>query len=37
MVTEDGFEYAGANYLSLTKIAQKITGARWSVRASLGY
>ena len=24
-VTEDGFEHAGENYLSLTKIAKKIT------------
>jgi len=29
-VTEDGFEYAGATYSSLTKVAKKITGARWS-------
>ena len=29
-VTEDGFEYAGANYPSLTKIARKITGVHWS-------
>jgi hypothetical protein len=29
-VTEDGFEYAGANYPSLTKIAREITGAHWS-------
>jgi len=29
-VMEDGFEYAGTNYLSLTKIARKITGAHWS-------
>jgi Protein of unknown function (DUF2924) len=29
-VTEDGFEYAGENYPSLTKIAQKITGVHWS-------
>jgi Protein of unknown function (DUF2924) len=29
-VTEEGFEYAGANYPSLTKIANKITGAHWS-------
>ena len=29
-VTEDGFEYAGRNYPSLTKIARKITGAHWS-------
>ena len=29
-VLEDGFEYAGATYPSLTKIARKITGAHWS-------
>ncbi len=29
-VAEDGFEYAGENYPSLTTIAKKITGARWS-------
>ena len=29
-VTEDGFEYGGMSYLSLTKIAKKITGAHWS-------
>lgn len=29
-VTEEGFEYAGANYQSLTTIAKKITGAHWS-------
>jgi Protein of unknown function (DUF2924) len=29
-VTEDGFEYAGASYQSLTRIAKKITGAHWS-------
>jgi hypothetical protein len=29
-VTEDGFEYAGMNYPSLTKIASKITGVHWS-------
>jgi len=29
-VTENGFEYAGANYPSLTKVAKKITGAHWS-------
>ena len=29
-VTEDGFEYAGMRYSSLTKIAKKITGAHWS-------
>jgi hypothetical protein len=29
-VTEDGFEYAGLTYSSLTKIAHKITGTHWS-------
>ena len=29
-VTEDGFEYAGTTYPSLTKIAKRITGAHWS-------
>jgi Protein of unknown function (DUF2924) len=29
-VTEDGFEYAGENYPSLTTITKKITGAHWS-------
>ena len=29
-VTEDGFEYAGVSYPSLTKVARKITGAHWS-------
>jgi hypothetical protein len=29
-VTEDGFEYAGKTFPSLTKIAQAITGAHWS-------
>ena len=29
-VTEDGFEYAGTGYASLTRIARKITGAHWS-------
>jgi hypothetical protein len=29
-VTEEGFEYAGASYVSLTTIANKITGAHWS-------
>jgi hypothetical protein len=29
-VTEEGFEYAGTSYLSLTKIAKQITGAHWS-------
>jgi Protein of unknown function (DUF2924) len=30
MVTEDGFEYAGTSYASLTKTAKKITGVHWS-------
>jgi Protein of unknown function (DUF2924) len=30
VVTEEGFEYAGKTYSSLTKIAQAITGAHWS-------
>jgi DUF2924 family protein len=30
VVTEDGFEYAGKAYSSLSKIAQVITGAHWS-------
>ena len=29
-VTEDGFEYGGTTYPSLTQIAKKITGAHWS-------
>jgi hypothetical protein len=29
-VTEEGFLYGGATYPSLTTIARKITGARWS-------
>jgi len=29
-VTEDGFEYAGTSYTSLTKIAKQITGTQWS-------
>ena len=29
-VTEEGFEYAGENFPSLTKIAKKITGTHWS-------
>jgi Protein of unknown function (DUF2924) len=29
-VTEEGFEYAGTSYASLSKIAEKITGAHWS-------
>lgn len=29
-VTEDGFEYVGTRYPSLTKVATKITGGHWS-------
>jgi Protein of unknown function (DUF2924) len=29
-VTEEGFEYRGMNYSSLTKLAKDITGAKWS-------
>ncbi len=29
-VTEDGFEYGGKSYRSLTKVARVITGAHWS-------
>jgi hypothetical protein len=29
-VEENGFSYAGRNYRSLSAIARKITGARWS-------
>jgi hypothetical protein len=29
-VTEDGFEYAGMTYPSLTKISKRITGTHWS-------
>lgn len=29
-VSEEGFEYAGTSYPSLTKVAKKITGAHWS-------
>lgn len=29
-VTEDGFEFGGKHYSSLTQIAKKITGAHWS-------
>lgn len=30
IVLEDGFEYDGERYLSLTQIARQITGAHWS-------
>ena len=30
VVREDGFEYQGERYRSLTVIAERITGAHWS-------
>ena len=30
LVREDGFEYEGRHYRSLTVIAERITGAHWS-------
>ena len=30
LVREDGFEYEGQDYRSLTVIAERITGAHWS-------
>jgi hypothetical protein len=30
LVTDDGFEYEGERYRSLTQIARRITGAHWS-------
>jgi Protein of unknown function (DUF2924) len=30
LVHEDGFEYEGERYRSLTVIAERITGAHWS-------
>ena len=30
LVREDGFEYQGQRYRSLTMIAERITGAHWS-------
>ncbi|HUU65863.1 MAG TPA: DUF2924 domain-containing protein [Methyloceanibacter sp.] len=36
-VTENGFEYAGASYPSLTKVAKKITGAHWSGPRFFGF
>lgn len=30
VVTEEGFDYRGRTYRSLSKIAREITGARWS-------
>ena len=35
-VTESGFEYSGTNYRSLSQIARKITGTRWSGPAFFG-
>ena len=36
-VTEDGFEYAGTTYPSLTKIAKKVTGTHWSGPRFFGF
>lgn len=36
LVTESGYEYRGARYRSLSKIARKITGTRWSGPAFFG-
>ncbi len=30
IVGEDGFDYHGARYASLSRIAREITGTRWS-------
>jgi hypothetical protein len=35
-VTESGYEYRGVSYGSLSKIARKITGSRWSGPAFFG-
>ncbi len=35
-ITEAGFEYRGSNYSSLSKIACRITGTRWSGPAFFG-
>jgi Protein of unknown function (DUF2924) len=35
MVTESGYEYRAASYRSLSEIARKITGTRWSGPAFL--
>jgi Protein of unknown function (DUF2924) len=35
-VTESGYEYRGVSYGSLSKIARKITGTRWSGPAFFG-
>ena len=36
MVTESGYEYRAASYHSLSEIARKITGTRWSGPAFFG-
>jgi hypothetical protein len=35
-VTESGFEYGGVGYRSLSEIARKVTGTRWSGPAFFG-
>jgi hypothetical protein len=36
VVTESGYEYRGTSYRSLSELARKITGARWSGPAFFG-
>lgn len=36
LVTESGYEYGGASFKSLSQIARKITGTRWSGPAFFG-
>jgi hypothetical protein len=36
LVTESGYEYGGARFRSLSRIARKITGTRWSGPAFFG-
>jgi hypothetical protein len=35
-VLDEGFEYAGENYRSLSEIAKAITGTKWSGPAFFG-
>jgi Protein of unknown function (DUF2924) len=36
VITDSGFDYRGANYKSLSKIAKQITGTQWSGPAFFG-
>ncbi len=36
LVTDSGYEYGGASFKSLSEIARKITGTRWSGPAFFG-